>query len=231
MTTVGFHDVVVRVSPDSPRPVEPGAVGELPIRRSECIVTHMPTTARTLSTADARRGVVVSSAITAFARGGYQATTIAAVAEHAGISPAYVSKLFASKVTLFVAAIDECYARIVATLERAAKDADAASPDEVLHAMGGAYAELIADRDLLLLQVHAQAATDIPEIAAAVRRGIGKVTEVAANVSHADGEQVQRFVAFGQLCHLLTTVDAFDVDATWAAVLTDGIRHAPAERR
>ncbi|MDN5854024.1 MAG: TetR/AcrR family transcriptional regulator [Actinomycetia bacterium] len=188
-------------------------------------------TARTLSTADARRDAVVASAVTTFARGGYQTTPIAAVAEHAGISPAYVSKLFTSKTALFVAAVDECYARIADTLERAAKKAHTDSPEEVLHAMGGAYAELIADRDLLMLQVHAQAATDVPEITAAVRRGIGRITEVAANVSHAENDQVQRFVAFGQLCHLLTTVDAFEVDATWAAVLTDGIRHSTAERR
>lgn len=190
-----------------------------------------PNAARTLSTADARRAAVVSSAIATFAESGYQTTPLAAVAEHAGISPAYVSKLFASKVALFVAAIDECYTRIADTLERSADDAQADSPNEVLHVMGGAYAALIADRSLLMLQVHAQAATDIPEIAAAVRRGIGRVTEVAANASHADREYVQRFVAFGQLCHLLTTIDAFDVDATWAAILTGGIRHSPAERR
>ncbi|HLR85537.1 MAG TPA: hypothetical protein VK059_11345, partial [Nocardioidaceae bacterium] len=112
-----------------------------------------------------------------------------------------------------------------------AEEARADSPEEILYAMGGAYAELIADRDLLMLQVHAQAATDVPEIAAAVRRGLARITEVATNVSRADSDQVQQFVAFGQLCHLLTTVDAFDVDATWATVLTDGIRHSPAERR
>jgi len=187
--------------------------------------------ARTLSTADARRDATVASAVTTFARGGYQTTPIAAVAAHAGISPAYVSKLFSSKTALFVAAVDECYARIADTLERAAEEARADSPEEILYAMGGAYAELIADRDLLMLQVHAQAATDVPEIAAAVRRGLARITEVATNVSRADSDQVQQFVAFGQLCHLLTTVDAFDVDATWATVLTDGIRHSPAERR
>ena len=187
--------------------------------------------ARTLSTADARRDATVASAVTTFARSGFQTTPIAAVAAHAGISPAYVSKLFSSKTTLFVAAIDECYARITDTLERAAEESRGDSPEDILHAMGGAYATLIADRDLLMLQVHAQAATDVPEVAAAVRRGIGRITEVAANVSQASHDQVQRFVAFGQLCHLLTTVDAFDVDATWATVLTDGIRHSPSERR
>jgi len=191
----------------------------------------MPTT-RTLSTDDARRETVVESAITSFAHGGLQGTTIADVAEHAAISPAYVSKLF-TKVRLFVAALDECYERIVTALEAGAGTAEPeATPDEVLHAMGGAYAALVADRDLLMLQVHAQAATSEPEIAAAVRRGMARVTDYARTRSRATDAEVQQFIAFGQLCHLLTTIDAFHVDATWASTLTAGIRHVdPAPTR
>ena len=186
-------------------------------------------TSRTLSTAEARRAVVVSSAVATFARGGYRATPIADVAEHAAISPAYVSKLFSSKVHLFVAALDECYARILAALEAGAAGSEpGATPAEVLHAMGGAYAALVADRDLLMLQVHAQAATDVPEVAEAVRRGVARVTDYARTRSRATDQEVQQFVAFGQLCHLLTTIGAFDVDAAWASTLTAGIRHADA---
>jgi AcrR family transcriptional regulator len=193
----------------------------------------MPT-ARTLSTADARRETVVSSAIAAFAEGGFQGTTIADVAEHAAISPAYVSKLY-SKVQLFVAALDECYERILTAIGDGADRADRveadAMPAEVLRAMGGAYAELVADRDLLMLQVHAQAATNVPEIAGAVRRGVARVTDYARSRSRAADTEVQQFIAFGQLCHLLTTIDAFDVDAAWAAALTAGVRHsAPTPR-
>src|SRR5690625_4084515 len=65
----------------------------LPSLESECIVTHMMSE-RTLSTAEARREKVIDSAIVTFARGGYHSTTIARVADNAGISPAYVSKLF-----------------------------------------------------------------------------------------------------------------------------------------
>ena len=93
---------------------------------------------RTLSTADARRAIVVDSAVATFARAGYRATPIADVAEHAAISPAYVSKLFTSKTQLFVAALDECYTRIVAALEAGADRAEPdATPAEVLDAMGG----------------------------------------------------------------------------------------------
>jgi len=203
---------------------------ELSSANSECTVTHM-VTARTLSTAEARREAVVSSAIASFAKGGFQGTTIADVAAHAAISPAYVSKLY-NKVQLFVAALDECYQRILTAIAEGADEAEAdAMPAEVLHAMGGAYAELVADRDLLMLQVHAQAATNVPEIAGAVRRGVARVTDYAQTRSRAADTEVQQFIAFGQLCHLLTTIDAFDVDAAWAAALTAGVRHTtPAPR-
>ncbi|SFB49647.1 transcriptional regulator, TetR family [Amycolatopsis marina] len=196
---------------------------------SECTVTHVNEERATLSTSEARRETVVTSAVKVFAQGGYSGTPITAVAEHARISPAYVFKLFAGKVPLFVAALERCYERILDALEDGAARATTQTPAGVLHAMGEAYAALIADRDLLMLQVHAQAATDTPEIAGAVRNGIARITSLAAGRSRASAAEVQRFVAYGQLCHLLTTLDAFSVDEPWATTLTDGIRHHPAE--
>lgn len=184
---------------------------------------------RLLSTAEARRNTVVASAVTVFAEGGYASTPISAVATHARISPAYVFKLFPSKVSLFVAALDACYDRIVQALETSATTVESEDPEIVLDAMGAAYAELIADRDLLMLQVHGQAATGTPEIAAAVRRGVSRVTSYAATRSRAEPVAIQRFLAFGQLCHLLTTIDAFGVDESWAQILSDGIRHVARE--
>ncbi|MFB4196326.1 hypothetical protein [Streptomyces carpaticus] len=35
-------------------------------------------------------------------------------------------------------------------------------------------------------------------------------------------------MAFGQLCHLLTSIDAFSVDEKWADLLTDSLRHSKA---
>lgn len=185
----------------------------------------MPATRTQLSTADARRETLVTSAIAVFARSGYASTPVTAVAEHAGISPAYVFKLFPAKASLFVAALERCYEMIVDALEEGAKRAETQTPAAALDRMGEAYAVLIADRDLMMLQVHAQAATDVPEIAAAVRRGVARTTSFAASRSGAPPAEVQRFVAFGQLCHLLTTLQAFDVDEPWAATLTEGIRH------
>ena len=178
-----------------------------------------------LSTADARRGTVVDSAITVFARSGYLGTPIAAVAEHAHISPAYVFKLFPGKETLFVAALDECFVRVVDALDRGAAASADQSGAGILYAMGGAYAELIRDRDLLMLQVHAQSAAGQPDIARALRRGIERVTTFAKSRSGASDDDVQHFIAYGQLCHLIVTTGIEDSSDAWATILTAGIRH------
>ncbi|MCS5716545.1 TetR/AcrR family transcriptional regulator [Herbiconiux sp. CPCC 205763] len=178
-----------------------------------------------LSTADARRTTVVSAALSEFALTGYWATTVAAIAQRAAISPAYVFKLFPGKEPLFVAALEQCFDQIVVALEEGAAAAATPTPGGVLDAMGGAYAELIADRRLLMLQVHAQSAAEVPEIGASLRRGLAKVTLFAKTRSGASDDEVQQFIAFGQLCHLIVTTGIENDDSAWAAILNRGIRH------
>jgi len=181
--------------------------------------------ARTLSTADDRREAVLDSAITVFAASGYLGTPIAAIAADADISTAYVFKLFPGKETLFVAALERCFERIEAALEEGARTVKDGTPAELLDAMGEAYADLIADRSLLMLQVHAQSASDVPAIQAALRQGLARITRFATERSGADGDAVQHFIAWGQLCHLIVTAGLDEIPETWARVLTKGIRH------
>ncbi|MFE9327475.1 TetR/AcrR family transcriptional regulator [Nocardia sp. NPDC052278] len=178
-----------------------------------------------LSTSEIRREAVVDAAIAEFAQTGYHGTPINTVAARANISPAYVFKLFPGKIALFIAALDRCYELVERALSAGAARVDSAEPDAILHEMGAAYAELIADRNLLLLQVHAQSAVDIPEVAEAVRRGLERVATFAKTRSGADDAAVQRFIAYGQLCHLITTLGLDDLDADWARMLSAGIRH------
>ncbi|WP_280355132.1 TetR/AcrR family transcriptional regulator [Nocardia otitidiscaviarum] len=179
----------------------------------------------TLSTSDIRREAVVDAAITEFARTGYHGTPINTVAANAGISPAYVFKLFPSKVELFVAALDRCYELVEKALADGAARAADADAETILYEMGGAYAELITDKRLLMVQVHAQSAADIDAIADAVRRGLARVTAYAKRRSGGTDQQVQRFLAYGQLCHLITTLELDGHDGGWAAIVTTGIRH------
>jgi AcrR family transcriptional regulator len=179
----------------------------------------------TLSTAEARRETVIASAIEVFGESGYLGTPIAAVADHAKISSAYVFKLFPGKESLFVAALDRCFELVEEALDKGASESAEQTPAGILDAMGGAYAELIGNRSLLMLQVHAQSAVQVAEIREALRRGIARVTRFAKSRSGADDEAVQRFIAFGQLCHLIVTTGIETDAADWARLLTAGVRH------
>ncbi|RCG29182.1 TetR/AcrR family transcriptional regulator [Streptomyces diacarni] len=181
---------------------------------------------RQLSTADERRRTVLRTAVSAFADRGYFGTTTTDVAKRAGISQAYVYRLFPDKEALFVAVVEHCFARIRESLGDGATTARGSAPKEVLDAMGDAYAQLIADRDLLLLQLHAQcAAAAEPAIREVVRTGYARLVEYVRGVSGAPEGDVQRFFAVGMLCHLVVATDAHEVDAPWARTLSEGLRH------
>lgn len=188
----------------------------------------MNTKPNKLSTADIRRDTVIDSAIAVFAGAGYLGTSVASVAEHAGISQAYVFKLFPSKELLFVTALEQCFELIEAALERGAAASPTQSPDAILSAMGQAYAELIADRSLLMLQVHAQSAAAVPEIGAALRKGLRSITLFVKERSQAPDEAIQRFMAYGQLCHLIVVTGLETDTSSWSRIITTGIRHYPA---
>lgn len=183
------------------------------------------------STADVRRAAVVSHAVEVFAGRGFHGTPVTAVAEAAGISQAYVFRLFPSKLELFVAALDHCYAQVRAELSAAASRVAGGSADDVLAAMGNAYAGLVDERDLLMLQVHAHSASDVPEIRTAIRRGYGSVVEHARSLSDGDDDGIRRFVALGQLCHLVVAADLAGVEEDWARLLTGGPVSGPSSGR
>ena len=180
---------------------------------------------KTLSTSDLRREAVVNSAIAVFAKSGYLGTPVAAVARHAEISPAYVFKLFPSKEELFVVALEQAFEQIHATLAAGAQASADQTANGLLTAMGGAYASLIANRDLLMIQVHALSVADVPEIGTAFRKGLETLTKFVKKRSGAPDEAVQRFFAYGQLCHLIVTTSLDGNQAAWARLLTAGIRH------
>jgi AcrR family transcriptional regulator len=185
---------------------------------------------RTLGTAEERAVSVVDAAVRVFAVGGYRATPVNDVAAAAGISPAYVFRLFPTKRELFVAAVHECFDRIIATVARAADDSGATDPDAVLGAMAGGYARLIADRSLIMMQVHALAASDDEEIRAAFTAEQARAVAFVAERSGAAQPAIQLFFARGQLCHLVTALGIEDDPSEWAHLLGDGLVHAPREQ-
>src|SRR5947208_13128615 len=92
--------------------------------------------------ADERREILVEVASEEFAERGLHGTPTQDIAEQAGISHAYLFRLFPTKVDLFIAVSDRCFQLVTETF---AKAADGTPPgEERLHAMGLAYRDLLA---------------------------------------------------------------------------------------
>ena len=124
-------------------------------------MTPPATSQRTLSTADERRETILEAAERVFAARGLHGTPTMEIAKAAGISQAYLFRLFPTKTELFTALTQRVNDRVHETMAQAAADAKAAGED-VLIAMGKAYVGLLADRNLLLVQLHSHAAGDDP---------------------------------------------------------------------
>jgi AcrR family transcriptional regulator len=164
--------------------------------------------------AEERRELVVTVAIEEFARRGFHGTPTQDIAERAGISHAYLFRLFPTKTDLFIAVTDRCFDRVIDAFRDAAAGAEPG--EESLHAMGSTYKGMLADRSKLLSQVQTWAACDEPSIREAVQRGWERLYTFVANESGADTESVREFFATGMLLTVAAAVDLFNVDAKWA---------------
>ena len=173
---------------------------------------------RTLSTAEERRQTILEVAERVFAARGLHGTPTMEIAKAAGISQAYLFRLFPTKAGLFIALVQRCNERIQRTFDDAAAAAETSGAD-VLQAMGRAYAGLLADRELLLVQLHAHAACDDDAIRAEMRRGFARLVELVERESGAGPEEVRAFFAHGMLLNVLAAMRAEDSDAHWAEVL------------
>ena len=131
-------------------------------------------------TADERRTTVLRAAMAEFAKGGYAGTSTEAIAARAGISQPYLFRLFGTKRDLFIATMGLMHARI----EAAFRAAGGRPPGiEAMAAMGDAYKELLGERDLLLVQLHAFAASEDEEIRRAAREGFRHLWDVVAELT------------------------------------------------
>ena len=173
---------------------------------------------RTLSTADERREEILEAAQGVFAVRGLHGTPTMEIAKAAGISQAYLFRLFPTKAELYIALVQRCNERVQRTFADAAAAAKA-SGDDVLQAMGRAYIGLLADRNLLLGQLHAHAACDDEAIRDEMRRGFAQLVDLVERESGAEPDEVRTFFAHGMLLNVLVAMRADESDAHWADVL------------
>ena len=164
--------------------------------------------------AEERRELVVDVAVPEFAGRGYHGTPTQDIADRAGISHAYLFRLFPTKADLFVAVTERCFQRVQDSFAEAA--AGTQPGEERLHAMGEAYIGLLADRDRLLTQLQGYAACDDPKVRKSVQRGWEELWSFVAAESGAPAEDVRAFFAMGMLLTVAEAVQLFDAGDQWA---------------
>jgi AcrR family transcriptional regulator len=169
---------------------------------------------RTRRSAEERRRELVAAAVSEFAVKGLHGTATEAIARRAGISHAYLFRLFPTKKDLFIACAHECLERVLHMFESACAGD---TPEERLESMGHAYEEMLADRELLRSQMQLYAACADPEIRAVAREGFERLCTAVGELSGADGEQLRSFFATGMLLNVAAAMDAPELGkpGTW----------------
>jgi AcrR family transcriptional regulator len=158
-----------------------------------------------------RRDALIEAAIHEFAHGGLHGTPVERIARRVGVAQPYVFSLFASKRELFLAAVERDFQLTEETFTRAAAELDPTvvpPEDEVLHAMGNAYIDLLGShRDYLMLQHQAYAACDEPEIRARVRTCYARLVAHVERLSGADPERIDEFIRQGMWLNVAAAME------------------------
>jgi AcrR family transcriptional regulator len=168
-------------------------------------------------TAEERREAVIEAAIAEFAASGLAGASTEAIAKRAGISHAYLFRLFGTKRDLFVAALRWSYRRVRDAF--AASEAARKPGEPVIPTWGAAYKQLLDDEDYLRFQYAGYAACGDPVIREAVREEF--MTNFAWVREHLPaGEDMARlFMATGLLMTLGQAIGDPDLspDGSWSA--------------
>ena len=165
----------------------------------------------------ARRAQVLAVAAKEFAEHGLHGASTEAIAREAGITQAYVFRLFGTKKALFLALVQAAFERVSEGMREAGAGKGGL---DALSAMGAQYFGLLTDRTGLLLQLQGFAACGDPEVRDVVRSCFARMWDTAEDGTGLDPVTVKTFLAFGMLLNAGAAMDVEQVDAAWA----DGVR-------
>ncbi|MGI8680092.1 MAG: TetR/AcrR family transcriptional regulator [Jatrophihabitans sp.] len=160
-----------------------------------------------------RRSQVLAVAAGEFANHGLYGASVDAIAREAGITQAYVFRMFGTKKALFVELVGAAFDRFSDGMSQAAQGARGLS---ALTLMGTQYYELLADRTTLLLQLQGFAACGDSEVRDLVRGRLARIWDTVADTSGLDPVTVKSFLAFGMLLNNVAALDVDEVDQPWA---------------
>lgn len=173
----------------------------------------MATPARQRLTAQERREDVLAAAIAEFSVTGYHGTPTEAIAKRAGISQPYLFRLYGTKKELFLACVERCFDLTSGTFRRAAETA----PDtkSKLVAMGEAYVELLANRELLLFQLQTYAASADDDVRALAQRRYVELRDEIAGLAGIRGDEAVPFLGQGMLLNIAAALDLQPEEWLW----------------
>ena len=179
-----------------------------------------------------RRELILAAATEVFGERGYVGATTDAVAKAAGVSQPYVVRMFGTKEALFLEVLDRALGRLIRTFETAiATPSDPRLPAEsqTLQArIGIAYADLLADRGLLLSLMHAFVLGSDPAIGEAARVGFLQVYRLLREQAGFTAEETENFLAHGMLLNTmvgLRMADEYGVDPCAKELLETAMPH------
>jgi AcrR family transcriptional regulator len=161
-----------------------------------------------------RRSQVLGIAAGEFANHGLHGASIEAIAREAGITQAYVFRMFGTKKALFAELVGAAFDRFADGMGQAAQGAGGLS---ALALMGAQYYELLADRTTLLLQLQGFAASGDSEVRDLVRARLARMWDTVADTTGLDPVTVKSFLAFGMLLNNVAALDIGELDEPWAA--------------
>ena len=164
-----------------------------------------------------RRSQVLAIAGREFADHGLHGGSTEAIARAAGITQAYVFRMFGTKKALFLELVGAAFDHFTDGMARAAAGRTGLS---ALALMGTQYYESLADRTTLLLQLQGFAACGDVEVRELVRARLARMWDTVADTTGLDPVTVKSFLAFGMLLNNVTALDAAELDEPWA----DGVR-------
>jgi AcrR family transcriptional regulator len=160
-----------------------------------------------------RRAQVLGIAAGEFASHGLHGASIDAIAREAGITQAYVFRMFGTKKALFLELVGAAFDRFSDGMSRAAEGTRGL---DALASMGAQYFEMLANRTTLLLQLQGFAACGDHEVRDLVRARLARMWDTVADTAGLDAVTVKSFLAFGMLLNNVAALDVDELDDPWA---------------
>ncbi len=178
------------------------------------MTTSAPETAARMP-AEQRRESILAAASAVFGERGYVGATTDAVAKAAGVSQPYVVRMFGTKEQLFLDVLGRALEKLLATFRGVIAEHGPGGKEALGALIGGAYADLLQDRGLLLSLMQAFMLGTDPVVGPAARDGFLQVYGVLRDEAGFTSEEAEAFLSHGMMLNTLVAIGmagAYDSD-------------------